>query len=75
MFELFDNILKEKIHFARREPRRKAIVATYNDKDDGPKGDVSKTPEERAWLLEKIKDNIMFSSQEDKIRGVAVDNM
>jgi len=73
--KLFDNVLREKVRFARREPRRKAIVATYNTSTDGPTGDTSKTEKERSWLTERIQDNIMFSSVDQKIRGVAVDNM
>jgi cAMP-dependent protein kinase regulator len=70
----FDRVLVGSVKFARRDAKRKAVLAVIEQPTE-PLGDTRKTQKQRTWLMEKIADNLMFSSLDETKRLTAVDQM
>merc|ERR1719461_1144753 len=70
----FDRVLVGSVKFARRDAKRKAVLAVVEPPSE-PLGDTRKTQKQRTWLMEKIADNLMFSSLDEAKRLTAVDQM
>jgi len=69
----FDRVLKDTVRFAKRE----AVLGNYVEPttESQPQGDTRKTQRQRMWLMEKIADNLMFSTLDEEKRLGAVDQM
>merc|ERR1719356_1909111 len=72
--QIFDKVLVGSVKFARRDAKRKAVLAVVEEPTE-PLGDTRKTQKQRMWLMEKIADNLMFSSLDEAKRLTAVDQM
>lgn len=71
---LFDSVLRGNVKFARRDAKRKAILSTF-DENAETLGDTRKTQRQKMWLMDKIADNLMFSTLDEEKRLGAVDQM
>jgi len=72
--QIFDKVLVGSVKFARRDAKRKAVLAVVEEPSE-PLGDTRKTQKQRMWLMEKIADNLMFNSLDEPKRLTAVDQM
>merc|ERR1719493_220464 len=76
--DTFEEILQKNITFVQRDAKRNAIYQKINlTDDDGKKANpaAEKTAEQKQWLKDKVKDNVMFMHLTDEQRGLVIDQM
>jgi len=81
--ELFDSVLgnNKKVRFAKRTAKRNAVLTTFKIDDIDEKEekhsdrDAVKTPQQVEWILESVKNNLMFEHLEPQSRLDAINKM